>query len=219
MAVVRRVYELAAGGRTDREVGAATGLALKHVAEILTNPFYIGRLWSGEPSALGALVDPSTWEHVQSLRARYSRRHRGGVNRRQYGLGGLLACAACGRRLIGHVGRYRHMDACEAFTAAAPRRVQRDGADARPARPGRVVQGRRVRGRDRPRLRARGRLLDAQGQHGGDCQAARARRRRAWPGLGSAGSASAPRCVSPRIATSGSSRRRWRASTPRQQRR
>ena len=62
------------------------------------------------------------------MRARYSRRHRGSVNRRQYGLGGLLACAACGRHLIGHVGRYRHTDACEAFRAAAPRRVQRDGA-------------------------------------------------------------------------------------------
>jgi len=62
------------------------------------------------------------------MRARYSRRHRGGVNRRQYGLAGLLACAACGRRLTGHVGRYRHLDACEPFRAAAPRRVQRDGA-------------------------------------------------------------------------------------------
>jgi DNA invertase Pin-like site-specific DNA recombinase len=127
MAVVRRVYELAAAGRTDREVGAVMGLALKHVAEILTNPFYIGRLRSGEPSALGALVDPAAWEHVQGLRARYSRRHRGSVKRRQYGLGGLLACAACGRRLIGHVGRYRHQDACEAFAAATPRRLQRDG--------------------------------------------------------------------------------------------
>ena len=120
--------EPAAGGQTDREVGAATGRALQHVAEILPNPFYAGRLWSGEPSALGPLVDGRTWEHVQTLRARYSRRHRGGVNRRQYGLGGLLACAACGRRLIGHVGRYRHMDACEAFRSAAPRRLQRDGA-------------------------------------------------------------------------------------------
>ena len=127
-AVVRRVYELASAGLTDREVGAATGLALKHVAEVLTNPFYVGRLWSGEESALGALIDGGTWEHVQSLRARYSRRHRGSLTRRQYGLGGLLACAACGRRLIGHVGRYRHQDACEAFRAAAPRRVQRDGA-------------------------------------------------------------------------------------------
>ena len=122
LALVRRVYALAAGGRTDREVGAATGLALKHVAEILTNPFYVGRLWSGEPSALGPLVDQATWDHVQELRARYSRRHRGAVTRRQCGLGGLLACAACGRRLIGHVGRYRHTDACEPFKAAAPRR-------------------------------------------------------------------------------------------------
>ncbi len=127
MATVRRVYELAAAGPTDREVGAAMGLALKHVAEILTNPFYIGRLWSGEPTALGPLADPATWDHVQGLRARYSRRHRGAVTRRQCGLGGLLACAACGRRLIGHVGRYRHQDACEAFAAAAPRRLQRDG--------------------------------------------------------------------------------------------
>jgi len=132
LALMRRVYELASAGLTDREVGAATGLALKHVAEILTNPFYAGRLWSGEPSALGPLVDPATFEHVQVMRARYSRRHRGAVTRRQYGLGGLLACAACGRRLTGHVGRYRHLDACEAFRAAAPRRVQRDGTTVDP---------------------------------------------------------------------------------------
>ena len=61
------------------------------------------------------------------MRARCSRRHRGSLNRRQYGLGGLLACAAYSRRLIRHVGRYRHTDACEPFKAAAPRRVQRDG--------------------------------------------------------------------------------------------
>ncbi len=98
------------------------------------------------------------------MRARYSRRHRGSVNRRQYGLAGLLACAACGRRLIGHVGRYRHTDACEPFTAAAPRRVQRDGDDDRPAGAGRVLQGRRVRGGHRSGLRARRGLVDAQGQ-------------------------------------------------------
>ena len=126
MALVRRAYELAAGGRTDREVGKATGLAPTHVAEMLTNPFYVGRLRTGEPSALGALVDVGTWEHVQAMRARYSRRHRGSVHRRQYGLAGLLACAACGRRLTGHVGRYRHLDACEAFKAAAPRRHRRN---------------------------------------------------------------------------------------------
>ena len=66
------------------------------------------------------------------MRARYSRRHRGSVNRRQYGLAGLLACAACGRHLIGHVGGYRHTDAYEAFRAAAPRRIQRDGTTVDP---------------------------------------------------------------------------------------
>ncbi|MGC8635294.1 MAG: hypothetical protein ACP5VP_11685 [Candidatus Limnocylindrales bacterium] len=102
------------------------GLAPTHVAEVLTNPFYVGRLRTGEPSAPGPLVDVGTWEHVQGLRVRYSRRHRGGVNRRQYGLAGLLACAACGRRLTGHVGRYRHLEACEPFKAAAPRRHRRN---------------------------------------------------------------------------------------------
>ena len=125
LAVVRRCYELAAAGRTDREVAAATGLALKHVAEVLTNPFYIGRLRTGEPSALGQLIDPAEWEQVQAMRARYSRKHRGSASRRTYGLAGILACRACGRRLIGHSGRYRHTEACETFKAAAPRRHRR----------------------------------------------------------------------------------------------
>jgi hypothetical protein len=37
-----------------------------------------------------------------------------------------------GDRNIGHVGRYRHTDACEAFLAAAPRRIKRDGATLNP---------------------------------------------------------------------------------------
>lgn len=123
--LVRRVYDAAMTGMTDRDVSAVIGLRPKHVAEILTNPFYAGRLSSGEPSALGALVDPLTWERVQELRARYSRRHRGSVRRRRYALSGLLACAACGRRLTGHTGRYRHVEACGPFKAAAPRRYRR----------------------------------------------------------------------------------------------
>jgi hypothetical protein len=42
------------------------------------------------------------------------------VSQRTYALATLLACAACGRRLTGHDGRYRHVDACAAFTAAKP---------------------------------------------------------------------------------------------------
>ncbi len=122
---VQRTYELAVSGATDREVALQVGLRPKHVAEILTNPFYRGELRTGEQSALGPLVDPTTWERVQALRSRYSRRHRGSVRRRRYALAGILACASCGRRLTGHSGRMRHVDACAEFKTAAPRRRRR----------------------------------------------------------------------------------------------
>ncbi|MHB8958485.1 MAG: recombinase family protein [Candidatus Limnocylindrales bacterium] len=122
IAQVRKAYELAAAGLTDREVAQAVGLQVKHVPEILTNPFYAGRLWRGEPSALGPLVEIETWERVQALRARFSRRSPGRPSRHHpYALSSLLFCGACGRRLTGHVGRYRHVDACAAFTDARPR--------------------------------------------------------------------------------------------------
>lgn len=125
IAVVRRAYDLAGAGMTDRDVAAATGLRLKHVAEILTNEFYVGRLTDGSPSALGELVEAELWARVQSLRSRYSRRHRGRVvNARRYALSGILACASCGRRLVGHNGRMRHLEPCAAFVAAAPRRAR-----------------------------------------------------------------------------------------------
>lgn len=119
---VHRAYELAAAGLTDGDVAAATGLAPKHVAELLTNPFYAGRLRDGSPSALGPIVEVETWEAVQAARARFSRRAPGRPSRHHpYPLSKLLVCAGCGRRLTGHVGRYRHVQACEAFTAARPR--------------------------------------------------------------------------------------------------
>ena len=125
IALVRRAYDLAGAGWTDRDVAAATGLRLKHVAELLTNPFYVGQLTDGSASVLGELVGPELWKRVQALRSRYSRRHRGRVvNARRYALSGILACAACGRRLVGHNGRMRHLEACPAFVAAAPRRAR-----------------------------------------------------------------------------------------------
>ena len=158
MAIVRRAYELAAGGRTDREVGKATGLAPTHVAEILTNPFYVGRLRTGEPSALGALVDVGTWEHVQAMRARYSRRHRGVGQpppvrpRRAPGLRGLRPPADRPRRALPPSGRLRGV---QGRSPAPPSgATAKTNLDHRVQ--GRVLQGRGVRGRDRPRVRARG---------------------------------------------------------------
>jgi hypothetical protein len=54
------------------------------------------------------------------MRARHSRRHPGPATYRQYLWSGLIRCRACGRRLTGHVERYRHVEACEAFRAARP---------------------------------------------------------------------------------------------------
>lgn len=121
LAIVRHAYELSAAGLTDRQVAGEVGLRLTDVREVLTNPFYAGRLRDGSASSLGPLIETTTWDKVQVLRARYSRRHRGSVRRRQYALSGLLTCGACGRRLTGHVDRYRHVDACAPFKAAAPR--------------------------------------------------------------------------------------------------
>ena len=185
---------------------------------MLTNPFYAGRLWSGEPSALGAIIDPSTWEHVQAMRARYSRRHRGSVNRRQYGLAGLLACAACGRRLIGHVGRYRHPTYARR-SGPPPRRVQRDGATIDPRVKGesyKVEVYEQVIGRAFEHVAVSARLkVDTVAlarrpePDGGDVLAPPA----------SPGSATGRRCSSRGIVTSAASRRQWPASTPRRQRR
>ena len=121
MAVVRQAYELSASGMLDREVAVRVGLRLTHVREVLTNPVYRGPLHRGEPAATGAAIDPVLWDVVQLVRGRFKRRHPGyPVNRREYALAGLLFCAACGRRLTGHGGRYRHVDPCEAFLAARP---------------------------------------------------------------------------------------------------
>ena len=171
MAVVRRVYELAAGGRTDREVGAVTGLALKHVAEILTNPFYIGRLLVGRavsprlshrPRHLGAR--PGAPGPVQPPPPRVGQPPsvRAG---RPPGLRGLRPPPHRARRPLPAPGRLRGLPG----RSAAPRPARR--GDDRPAGAGRVLQGRRVRAGDRARLRARRGVSAAQGRHGGAGQA------------------------------------------------
>ena len=116
--VVRKAFDLSASGLTDREVAVALGLKLTHMREILKNPAYIGQLRTGEPSGGPALITPDLWDKVAVVRTRYARRNRGRVSQRTYPLSTLLVCAACGRRLTGHVGRYRHVDACAAFKAA-----------------------------------------------------------------------------------------------------
>lgn len=123
--VARRAYELAAARLTDRDVAAALSLPLATVRGILTSPLYAGRLRTGSPGHWPPLVPPALWEEVGATRARRRTRDRRPAGRRSYALS-QLHCAACGRRLIGDTGRYRHPSPCPAFVAA--RRVPRSRA-------------------------------------------------------------------------------------------
>lgn len=116
--LVRSIFGWAAEGLTDREVACRTGLKKTRVSEILTNSIYNGVLRDGNRRA--AVIDDNLWTQVQEMRSRHSRRHPGPATYRSYLWSGLIRCRSCGRRLTGHVERYRHVDACAAFRAARP---------------------------------------------------------------------------------------------------
>lgn len=120
--LVGRAFERARAGDPDRAVAAALGIPIDTVRGILTNPIYVGRLRDGTPAGVEPVVDEATWQHVQRLRS--ARNTRGGrpSRGRTYALP-MLRCAACGRRLIGDQGRYRHREPCPEFGAARRRRA------------------------------------------------------------------------------------------------
>ncbi|MFO7533095.1 MAG: hypothetical protein R6W93_11590 [Candidatus Limnocylindrales bacterium] len=125
LARVRRVFELSAAGLLDREVAAEVELPLFTVRGMLTSPLYVGRLRDGGPASWAPLVDDATWERSQAVRARRATNTgRPADPRRPYALT-MLHCLACGARLIGDTGYYRHRQACDAFVAAKP--VKRRG--------------------------------------------------------------------------------------------
>ena len=99
-----------------------------------------GRLRDGTPTRVPALVDPALYAAVQDRRAARTRRRPGRPARRDTYVLPMLECAACGQRLIGNSGRYRHRDPCPAFEAAV----------SQPRRPVRG-QHQRVPGRSYPR--------------------------------------------------------------------
>ncbi len=141
LAQVVRVFTLSAAGRTDREVAEETGLGLYVVRSVLTNPLYAGRLRDGTPTRFPALIDPALYATVQDRRAARTSRRPGRPARGATYLLPMLECAACGQRLIGDSGRYRHRDPCPDFEAAVnqPRRPVRGQHNRVPGRS--YVQG------------------------------------------------------------------------------
>lgn len=115
---VRRVFELAAAGLPDRAVATGVGLPLFTVRGILTSPLYVGRLRDGELARWTPLVAVELWEAAQATRARRATKTgRPADPRRPYALD-MLHCAACGKRLTGDTGYYRHRDVCAPFIEA-----------------------------------------------------------------------------------------------------
>lgn len=113
---ISRAFELAAARLTDREVASAIGIRLYTVRGMLRNPLYAGRLPDGSSTRFAPLIDPELWARVQDVRDRRSTRDGRPPVRRPYALS-MLHCRACGRRLIGDTGRYRHNDVCPEFAA------------------------------------------------------------------------------------------------------
>ena len=120
LATVRRAFALSAAGQTDAQVAAAVGLPLFTVRGMLTSPLYVGRLRDGSEAHWPVLVDDATWEKAQAARARRATNTgRRADPRRPYALS-RLHCAACGTRLTGDSGYYRHRNVCSSFVAARP---------------------------------------------------------------------------------------------------
>ena len=114
------MFALGAAGHSDQEVAAAVGRKSKWVAEVLTNPIYVGILRDGNPSAIGPVVDIELWGAVQARREARRTRMPGQIRRAsEYVL--RVRCIGCGEYLFGDTGRYRHpRPVCQAFMDAAP---------------------------------------------------------------------------------------------------
>lgn len=115
---VRAVFELSAARLTDRAVASEAGLTIHVVRGMLRSTLYAGRLPDGRPTRFPSIVPPALWTEVQAVRERRATRDGRPAVRRPYALS-MLRCAACGRRLIGDTGRYRHTEPCPAFMGAA----------------------------------------------------------------------------------------------------
>lgn len=115
---LRLAFELAAAGKSDREVARALNAAgyltsgnrgqnpftKDTVRPLLRNRFYVGDLPDGNggwvPGKHGVLVDPELFDRAQAQRANNSDRPRWTETKRTpWGLSGLAVCGSCGKPL------------------------------------------------------------------------------------------------------------------------
>jgi DNA invertase Pin-like site-specific DNA recombinase len=117
---VRRMFELSSVGVPDRKVSELVGVPLFTVRGVLTSPLYVGRLRDGSKAHWPPIITPKLWDAVVAERAkRATNAGRPASPRRPYALD-MLYCSACGKRLTGDTGFYRHHDACDGFKDATP---------------------------------------------------------------------------------------------------
>ncbi|MDP9364626.1 MAG: recombinase family protein, partial [Chloroflexota bacterium] len=118
---LRLAFELAAAGKTDREIAQALTAAgyrttgnrgmnpftKDTVCPMLQNRFYVGELPDGAggwlPGKHGALIDPAHFERARLARERNTRRPRrvAGI-RSPWALSGVATCAGCGGSLTSY---------------------------------------------------------------------------------------------------------------------
>jgi len=135
--LVKTAFELACQRRTDHQIAAELGLTVHIVRSILTNPIYTGYLRDGASASVQPVIDPTTFEQAQAVRASRARKGDGSRAIRVYALP-MIRCAGCGRRLVGDTGRYRHLQPCDTFVGARRRsafrhRLVRSGGHSYPA--------------------------------------------------------------------------------------
>ena len=112
---LRLAFDLAAAGKSDREIARALNDAGHHtsgnrgsnpftkdsVRAVLINRFYVGELPDGQggwvPGKHGALIDPALFERAQVARAANTSRPRWVETKRQpWALSGVAICGGCG---------------------------------------------------------------------------------------------------------------------------
>lgn len=118
--LVRKAYELRAGGATFAEIDAATHLLSWQASYsgMLSNPIYLGRRMYGEiviEDFCQPLVERDIWEAAQRTNKAHDYEH-GGIHprvvRSRFFLTGLLRCGKCGMTMNGRVVPGRKPEYC-----------------------------------------------------------------------------------------------------------